>query len=218
VQTWRTYWSINLKKVSTACYALSYAKYSLPIEILKIIYFAHFHTVMSYSVIFWGNCSYAKKVFIFQKKIIRIITNTRPRDSCWETFRNMQIMTLYSQYVYSLLFFTVDNKHIFTANNEIHKYNTRNNNTLHPTLANLTKYNKGPYISDIKVFNNIPQYLKASVHNPKHFRSSLERFLYHHSFYSMKEYYECKENTLSNWYIISCLLHKSFIAHIIYYM
>jgi len=89
-----------IKKISTACYALSCVKYSLPIETQKIIYFAHIHTIMSYSVIFWGNCSYAKKVFIFQKKIIRIITNTRPRDSCRETFRNMQIMTLYSQYIY----------------------------------------------------------------------------------------------------------------------
>ena len=81
-------------------------------------------------------------------------------------------MTLYSQYIYSLLLFTVDNKHFFTANNEIHKYNTTNNNNLHPALANLTKYNKGPYISGIK---HLPQYLKALVHNPKHFRASLKK-------------------------------------------
>jgi len=53
-------------------------------------------------------------------------------------------MTLYSQYIYSLLLFTVDNKHLFMAKNEIHKNNTRNNNNLHSALANLTKY-KGPY-------------------------------------------------------------------------
>jgi len=58
-------------------------------------------------------------------------------------------MTFYSQYIYSLLLFTVD-KHLFTANNEIHKYNTRNNNNLHPALANLTKYNKGPYMLALK--------------------------------------------------------------------
>jgi len=63
----------------------------------------------------------------------------RPRDSCREIFKNMQIMTLYCQYIYSLLLFTVSNKHLFTVNNEIHKYNTRNNNNLHPALANLTK-------------------------------------------------------------------------------
>jgi len=182
--------------MSTACYALRYVKYSLAIETLKIICFTHIHTIMSYGVIFWGNSSCAKKVFIFQKKIIRIITNTRPRDSCRKIFRNMQMMTLYSQYIYLLLLFTVDNKHLFTANNEIHKYNTRNNNNLHSALANLTKYNKGPCISGIKVFSHLPQYLKALVHNPKNLRSSLKRFLYHHSFYSMEEYCVCKEHTL----------------------
>jgi hypothetical protein len=180
--------------MSSACYALRYVKYSLPTETLKIIYFAYIHTIMSYGIIFWGNSSYAKKVFILQKKIIRIISNAGPRDSCREIFKRMQIMTLYSQYIHSILLFTVYNKHLFTANNEIHNYNPRNN--LHPALANLTKFNKGPYTSGIKIFNHLPQHLKASVHNSKHFRSSLKKFLYNHSFYSLEEYYEYKENTL----------------------
>ena len=91
-----TYWWI--KKMSAACYALRHVKYSLSTETLKIIYFAHIHTIINCSVIFWGNSSYAKKVFILQKKIIKIITNTRPRER--EIFRNMQIMSLYSQYIY----------------------------------------------------------------------------------------------------------------------
>jgi len=138
-----------IKKISATCYALRHVKYSLSTETLKIIYFAHIHTIRNYGVVFWVNSSYAKKVFILQKKIIRIITNPRPRDSCREIFRNMWIMTLYSHYKYSLLSFTVDNKHLFTANNQIHKHDTRNNNNLHPALANLTKNNKGPYISGI---------------------------------------------------------------------
>ena len=181
----------QLKKMSTACYAL---KYSLPIETLKKIYFAHIRNIVSYGVIFW--VTHDKKLFIFQKEIIRIITITRPRDSCREIFMNMQIMTLYYQYIYTLLLFTVDNKHLFTADNEIHKYSTTNYNNLHPALANLTKYNKGPYISGIKVFSHISQYLKALVHNPKHFRFSLKRFLFHHTFYSIEEYYEYKEYTI----------------------
>jgi hypothetical protein len=64
-----------------------------------------------------------------------------------------------------------DNKHLFAANNEIHRYNTRNNNDLHPALKNLTKYNKGPNISGIKVFNHLPQYLELLIHYPKHFKS-----------------------------------------------
>jgi hypothetical protein len=86
-------------------------------------------------------------VFILQKKIIRIITNTRPRDSCREAFKNMEIMTIYSQYIYSLVLYTVNNKHLFDAINEIHNYETRNNNNLHLPLSNSSKLNKEAYIS-----------------------------------------------------------------------
>ena len=71
--------------------------------------------------------------------------NTRPRDSCREVFKSMEIMTLYSQYIYSLVLYTVNNKHLFDANNEIHKYKTRNNSNLHCPIANLSKFNKGAY-------------------------------------------------------------------------
>jgi len=42
--------------------------------------------------------------------IIRIITNTRPRDYCREVFKNMEIMMLYSQHIYPLILYTVNNK------------------------------------------------------------------------------------------------------------
>jgi hypothetical protein len=131
-------------------------------------------------------------VFTLQKKIIRTITNTKPRDSCRAAFKKLEIITLYSQYIYSLVLYTVNNKHLFDANNEIHKYKTRNNNNLHLPLASLSKFNKGAYISGIKVFNHLPQYIKDLTNNQTYFKSTLKRFLYHHSFYSMNEYYNYK--------------------------
>jgi hypothetical protein len=115
----------------TACYALRNIKHTVTADIIRVIYFAHIHSIISYGVIFWGSSSYANKVFILQKKIIRIITNTRPRDSCREVFKSMEIMTLYSQYIYSLVLNTANNKHLFDTNNEIYKYKSRNNNNLH---------------------------------------------------------------------------------------
>jgi len=156
----------------TACYALRNIKHIVPIDTLRVIYFAHIHSIISYGIIFWGSSSYANKVFILQKKMIKIITNTRPRDFCREVFKNMEIMTLYSQYIYSLVLYTINNKHLFEANNEIHKYKTRNNNNLY----------------------HLPQYIKVSTNDHKYFKSTLKRFLYHHSFYSMNEYYEYKED------------------------
>jgi len=119
---------------------------------------------------------------------------TRPRDSCREVFKSVEILTLYSQYIYTLLLYTINNKHLFDTNNEIHKYKTRNNNNLHRPIANLSKFSNIAYISGIKVFNHLSQYIKALTNDHKYFKSTLKRFLYHHSFYSMNEYYECKED------------------------
>jgi hypothetical protein len=128
------------------------------VNTLRIIYFTHIHSIISYGIIFWGSSSYTNKVFILQKKIIRIITNTKSRNSCRELFKNLEIMTLYSQYVYSLTLYTVNNKYLFNTNKEIHTYRTRYNNNLHLPIVNLSKFNKGAYISGIKVFNHLLQY------------------------------------------------------------
>jgi hypothetical protein len=142
----------------------------------------------------WGSSSYATKVFIPQKKIIRIIMNTRPRDSCREIFKNMEIMTLYSQCMYSFILYTVNDKHLFNTNNEIHICRTRYDNNLHLPIVNLSKFKKGPDISGVKAFNHLPQYIKILANDQKRFKSTLKRFLYHHSFYSMEEYNEYKED------------------------
>jgi hypothetical protein len=105
---------------------------------------------------------------------------------------SLYIVTLYSQYMYSLILYAVSNKHLFDTNNEIHKYKTRNNNNLHIPIANLSKFNKGVHIWGIKVFNHLPQHIKALTNDQKCFKSTLKRSLYHHSFYSMNEYYEYK--------------------------
>jgi hypothetical protein len=80
----------------SACYALRNIKYIVPEDMLRVIYFAHIHAIISYGIIFWGSSYYANKVFILQKKIIGTMTNTKPRDSCWEAFKKLEIMTLYS--------------------------------------------------------------------------------------------------------------------------
>ena len=77
-------------------------------------------------------------------------------------------MTLHYQYIHSLILVVLNNKILFTLNNETHMYNTRNNN-LHLPLVHLTKFSKVPYITGIKVFNHLPQNLKTLVHDSRKF-------------------------------------------------
>jgi hypothetical protein len=188
--SWKQHIKQVINKMCSACYALRNIKHIVPTDTLRVIYFAHIHSIISYRIIFWGSSYHANKVFTLQKKIIRIITNTRPRGSRRKAFKHMEIMT-YSQYIYSLVLYTVTNKHLCDTNNEIHKYKTRIKNNLHLLVANLSKFKNS--ISGIKVFNHLPQYIKDLTDNQTNFKSTLKRFLYHHSFYSMNEYYNYKE-------------------------
>jgi hypothetical protein len=70
-------------------------------------------------------------------------------------------MMIYGQYIYSLVLYIINNKHIFDFNKEIHTYKTRALKNLHLPAVNVRKYSKGAYIAGIKVFNNLPLSIKV---------------------------------------------------------
>ena len=105
-------------------------------------------------------------------------------------------MTFPSLYLYSLILFVINIKHLFELNTDIHKYNTRNKNNLHLSNANLTKVEKGPYIASIRAFNHLLQTVKALDYNLQKFESELKKFFYQHPFYSGEEYPEYKEESI----------------------
>jgi hypothetical protein len=47
----------------------------------------------------------------------------------------------------------------------------------------------------IKIFNNLPPYIKDISNNVKKFKICLKRFLPIHSFYSLEEYFQHKSIT-----------------------
>ena len=92
---------INIK-LNKVCYAIRSIKPFLSVDILRMIYFSY---VMSYGIIFWGNSHPSNNIFKIKKRIIRMITNTGSRDSCCQLFKQLQILSLPSQYIFFLLVF-----------------------------------------------------------------------------------------------------------------
>jgi hypothetical protein len=85
-------------------------------------------------------------------------------------------MTLYSQYIYSLLLYIINKKQIFNVNNEMYKYKTRAHNNLYLSKSNLMKFSKGAYTSGVKVFNHLPQTIKMLFADERRFKTALRRF------------------------------------------
>ena len=171
----------------TACFVIQTIQAIMSLETLRMVYFAYIHSIISYGIIFGGNQPYSDKIFKIQKRVIRIITSSTPRDSCRELFKNLEILPLYSQYIYSI--YVVKNKHLFHTNNQTHCIHTRFKTNLHPPTANLTKFQKAVHYSAIKIFNNLPHEIKDLANDILPFRNALKRFLLTYSFYNSKEYF-----------------------------
>ena len=71
----------------------------MSVSSLKVIYYALFHSVISYGIIFWGNSSHSYIIFRIQKKAIRIMEGCGNRVSCRNLFKKLKILPLTSQYV-----------------------------------------------------------------------------------------------------------------------
>jgi len=161
----------------------------MSLETLRMVYFAYIQSIISYGIIFWGNQPYSDKIFKIQNRVIRIITSSRPRDSCRELFKNLEILPLYSQYIYSISIYVIKNKHLFHTNNQTHNIHTKFKTNLHPPTANLTKFQKAVHYSAIKIFNKLPHEIKDIANGILPFRNALKRFLLTNSFYNSKEYF-----------------------------
>jgi hypothetical protein len=107
--SWKNHTDSLIPKLTSACYAIRAIKPFVNQEALLMVYYACFHSIIRYGIIFWGNCTYAINVFYLQERMIRIITGIGNRTLCKQTFIALKILTLSSLYIYSLLCFVVDN-------------------------------------------------------------------------------------------------------------
>jgi hypothetical protein len=191
--SWKTHIDTIVPKLSSAIFAIRTVQPFLSQDSLKMIYYSHLHSIITYGLIFWGNSHYSNTIFRLQKRIIRIIVGLRSRDSCREQFKKLKILLLQSQYILSLLLFVISNGSYFTEYSDIHNINTRTKSNLHPPLANFSTYQKGAYYYGIKVFNSVPTQIKDLTANINQFKCALESFLYSQAFYTFEEYFNCNK-------------------------
>jgi hypothetical protein len=71
--TWKNHLHFLLNKLTKACFVLRQLRYVLDIDALKLVYLANFQSMVKYGIVFWGNSYNLKKVFLLQKRILRIM-------------------------------------------------------------------------------------------------------------------------------------------------
>jgi hypothetical protein len=167
---WKNHVAKILPKLSGACFAVRAIYPFGSLKTLKMIYFAYFHSIINYGIIFWGNSTESRKGSLAQKKIIRIMTGSKLKTSCKPLFQALQILTTPSHYILSLMKFLLQNQEMFTSNIDVHNINTRNKQKLQKPINNLMLYQKGVYCVSIRIFSKLPEYIANLIDN--------KRFLY----------------------------------------
>ena len=80
--TWKKHIEAIIPQLSAATFAMRVLKPLLSLDVLKLTYYSHFHSILSYEIIFWGNTPHSNVIFKMQKKAVRIMIGIRNRDSC----------------------------------------------------------------------------------------------------------------------------------------
>ena len=191
--SWKQHIDAIIPKLNKACYIIRRLKLYLSNTVLKMVYYAFFHSVMSYGLIFWGNSTNSKCVFKLQKRAIRIIMGAKNSDSCREFFKLLKILPLCAQYIYCLIMFVVNNRHLFLDNADLYSIKTRNSQNLHLPLPHLTKYQKGVHYAGVWLFNHLPTSIKKTANETKAFKKTLKKLLMENSFYSVNEFINFRE-------------------------
>ena len=179
--SWKDHIFELTSKLNKACYAIRAIKPFMSLDLMKMVYYSYVQSVMSYSIISCGISHLSGRIFKFQKRIIRIITNAGKRDSCCQLYKQLKILTRPSLYIFSLLLFVNKNRSLFLSNSEIHDRNILYNHNLHLPSTNLTLVQKGVLYSGSMIYNYLPLNIKVLSKAAKIFTSKLRSNLIVHS-------------------------------------
>nr|CAI5840510.1 unnamed protein product [Callosobruchus analis] len=86
-------------------YSLRILKKYIDQGTLKIFYHAAFESHVRYGIVMYGRCSTIQKIFIMQKRTLRIMLGMKARDSCRGKFRSNNILTVYAIHIHTRMCF-----------------------------------------------------------------------------------------------------------------
>jgi hypothetical protein len=70
--SWDNHIEALAKKWSKSCYVIRSAKIYMSTSSLKVIYYAFFHSLMTYGIIFWGTPHLVPQFFAYRRKQLEL--------------------------------------------------------------------------------------------------------------------------------------------------
>lgn len=185
-------WDGNIDRVccriGRAFYAILQLKTVLEIKQLIDVYYALVYSHINYNIILWGTAVNVGRVFVNQKRVIRLMFSLGPTESCRPIFRHYRIMTLISLYMYRCILFVRGHCSLYQVNSDTHSYPTRNGNDFRCRKHKTALFERSPDYMGCRLFNHLPTGLKTEADHNK-FKNRLKTFLLEQCFYSIDEFF-----------------------------
>ncbi len=140
-------------RISSGLFALYRLSKFCTIEALKLVYFAHIHSHLAFGIIIYGGTSQTNidRLLILQKRAIRIMLKLNWQESVKDKFRELGIMTVYSNYIYQCVLYTIQTSNSVSLVGDFHQYFTRNRNNYSVPRHRLKFFGKKPNIHRYKM-------------------------------------------------------------------
>lgn len=183
---WNNEAEFVLSKLNSICYSFRVLKKHLTLQTMWIIYHANFESLLRFGLIFWGGSSFSTRVFLVQKRALRIILGLSQIQSCRSKFKNNNLLTLYGMYIFECVLFLFKNKFKFSKFIPNHPYSTRCTKYNIPKHR-LTVSEQNPTYACIKLFNALPLEIR-SLETLKKFKVTVLNFLIKIEPYSVAEF------------------------------
>ena len=183
---WNFHISKLLKKLGSVCYGIRVVSRYMNEQVLKIMYYANFESILKYGIIFWGRDSSIQNTFVVQKRLLRIIKKMEFNQSCRTSFRVMRIMTVYALYIFECIMFVHRNRNLFEPGNSS-QYNTRTNHLRYPTHR-LQLTERSPEYMCVKCYNKLPTRIKR-IEGQRAFKREVRNMLIQLEPYVFDDYF-----------------------------
>ncbi|KAI5643573.1 reverse transcriptase (RNA-dependent DNA polymerase) domain-containing protein [Phthorimaea operculella] len=183
-------WKIHVQtlcdRLTGAAYALRKLRPVVSSSVLKQTYFAHFQSLMSYGILLWGTSVDSERVFILQKRAIRIMANIGPRETCRTRFSKFRVMTMTNLYLFELLSYVRRNIASFSRRSAGDRL-LRNTGRLATVRRRTEIATKNPRVIGPTYYERLPANLKNEISDEIFYRQ-LKNLLLENEFYTIKEF------------------------------
>lgn len=180
--SWSAHTEALCKKLATTSFQLKVLRSLVSQKVLKDVYYAHAYSHISSCIAEWGSSNKLNDIFIWQKKIIRRISGLGRNESCRSKFKEMNLLTVPSIYIYHVLKYVFQNFDEFKTFNNVHSHNTRNKSNIKLENAVDPLLREGS-----RMYNKLPKHIREGDGNKL---LKLKVYLINNEFYSVDDFFD----------------------------